>query len=147
VVTCWMTKEKKIRLIAMLVVIFNFAIAGQSWTLAAASDTPQSVRNTDKQRLVGRWVRADGGYVLELKGIGKDGNLQAAYFNPRPIHVSRAEIQRKGGKITVFVELRDVNYPGSTYTLQYDPATDRLKGIYFQAALQQQYEVEFERTK
>jgi uncharacterized protein (DUF2147 family) len=147
VVTCWMTKEKKIRLIAMLVVIFNFAIAGQSWTLAAASDTPQSVRNTDKQRLVGRWVRADGGYVLELKGIGKDGNLQAAYFNPRQIHVSRAEIQRKGNKITVFVELRDVNYPGSTYTLQYDPATDRLKGIYFQAALQQQYEVEFERTK
>jgi hypothetical protein len=33
----------------------------------------------------------------------------------------------------VVVELRDVNYPGSTYTLTYDPGTDRLTGTYYQA--------------
>jgi len=33
----------------------------------------------------------------------------------------------------VFIELRDVNYPGSTYSLTYEPASDQLKGIYYQA--------------
>jgi hypothetical protein len=147
VITCGMTNGKKMRLIAMLLVLCNVAMAGHTWTLAAAAGTSQSVRKADKQQLVGRWVRPDGGYVLELKGIGKDGSLQAAYFNPRPINVSRAELSRKDGKITVFIELRDVNYPGSTYNLHYDPKTDRLTGTYFQALQRQLFEVEFERTK
>ena len=146
-ITCEMTQGKKIRSIAILLVLIGVAMAGQTWTLAAAADSPQSVRKTDKQRLVGRWVRPDGGYILELKKIEKDGSLQAAYFNPRPINVSRAELSRKDGKITVFVELRDVNYPGSTYNLNYDPKTDRLTGTYFQALQRQLFEVEFERTK
>ena len=45
--------------------------------------------------------------------------------------------------LQVFVELRDVNYPGSTYTLNYDPATDRLEGLYFQAVQQQNFKVLF----
>jgi len=142
-----MTKGNKMRLITMLMVLCSVAMAGHTWKIAVAADTPHSARKTDKQRLIGRWVRPDGGYVLELKGVGKDGSLKAAYFNPRPIHVSRAEFHRNGTTISIFVELRDVNYPGSTYNLQYDPTSDRLKGIYFQAALQQQYEVEFERTQ
>ena len=141
------TTGNKLRLIAMLLVLFNVAVSGHSLTLAAAADTSQSVRKADKQRLVGRWVRPDGGYVLELKGVGKGGSLQAAYFNPRPINVSRAELGRKDGRITVFVELRDVNYPGSTYSLHYDPKSDRLLGTYFQAVERQLFEVEFERTK
>jgi hypothetical protein len=40
-----------------------------------------------------------------------------------------------------------VNYPGSTYTLRYDAATDQLKGIYFQAAQGAQYEVYFARRR
>jgi hypothetical protein len=47
----------------------------------------------------------------------------------------------------VFIELRDVNYPGSTYTLAYDPASDELKGIYYQALQQQRFEVFFQRLK
>ena len=43
-------------------------------------------------------------------------------------------------------ELRDLNYPGSTCMLNYDPVTDRFRGIYFQT-MQQQFEVEFERKK
>ena len=45
----------------------------------------------------------------------------------------------------VFIELRDTNYPGPTYTLTYDPKEDQLKGVYFQAALQQSYDVVFVR--
>jgi hypothetical protein len=49
--------------------------------------------------------------------------------------------------MALFVELRDVNYPGSTYTLQYDPALDCLKGTYFQAMQKETYLVEFMRVK
>lgn len=98
-------------------------------------------------KVVGRWVRPDGGYVIEIKSVDDAGKLEAGYFNPNPIFVSRAEASAQGSMIKVFVELRDVNYPGSTYTLAYDPADDVLKGVYYQAALQQQYEVYFERLK
>ena len=98
-ITCRMTKGNKMRLITMLLVLCSVAMAGDTWSIAVAADTPKSVRKSDTQRLIGRWVRPDGGYVLELKGIGKDGSLKAAYFNPRSIHVSRAEYRRKGGTI------------------------------------------------
>jgi len=100
----------------------------------------------DPAKLVGRWLRPDGGYILQLSDPKPDGRLTAAYFNPRPIYVARAEWQHKDGYIGAFVELRAPNYPGSTYTLLYDPTRDRLVGIYFQAAMQQQFEVAFERT-
>jgi len=102
---------------------------------------------TDFQRLEGKWVRPDGGYLLELRNIKKNGSVSAAYFNPRPIRVFRAEAGRKDGRITLFVELRDVNYPGSTYTLQYDPVSDRLRGTYFQAVQRQTFDIEFVRAR
>lgn len=141
-----MPKGKMMQLIAMLLVLLSVAMADHKWT-AAAADSPQSERKTDNQRLLGRWIRPDGGYVLELKQIGKDGSLKAAYFNPRPINVSRAELLRKKGKMGIFIELRDINYPGSNYKLRYDPASDRLTGTYFQAIERQLYEVEFVRAE
>ena len=73
--------------------------------------------------------------------------MRAAYFNPRPINVAKAEASRKEGSARVIIELRDVNYPGSTYNLTYDPADDRLKGIYFQAAVMQAFDVYFVRLQ
>ena len=93
------------------------------------------------------WVRPDGGYILEIKEIGKDGTLKAAYYNPRPINVARAEFSKKDGMLTIFIELRDVNYPGSKYNLKYDPKSDRLIGTYFQAVQGETYDVEFTRSK
>ena len=97
--------------------------------------------------LVGEWVRPDGGYVLAVSAVAPDGTASASYFNPRPIRVARAEAKREGGLVGLFVELRDVNYPGSTYTLGYDTTTDQLQGIYFQAAQGAQYEVAFSRRR
>lgn len=115
----------------------------------AQSGNPQKPAQvqSDVQRLEGRWMRPDGGYILELREIKKDGSLKAAYFNPRPINVHSAKWSRKEGKINLFVELRDVNYPGSKYNLQYDPGSDRLKGTYFQAVEKQTFNIEFVRTK
>ncbi|MGZ6292492.1 MAG: hypothetical protein ACXWMK_09925 [Syntrophales bacterium] len=124
-----------------------------SGTVFAESGNPQKQTpkqteiQTDVQLLQGRWVRPDGGYVLELRDIKKDGNVSATYYNPRPIKVFSAKWSRKEGKINLFVELRDINYPGSKYNLQYDPKSDRLKGTYFQAVEKQTFNIEFVRAK
>ena len=97
--------------------------------------------------LVGEWVRPDGGYVLAVSAVAADGKATASYFNPRPIHVARAEAKLEGALVSLFVELRDANYPGSTYTLGYDTATDQLKGSYYQAVQGAQYEVVFSRRR
>ncbi len=98
------------------------------------------------QRLVGRWLRPDGGYVLEISSAKPSGQLEASYFNPRPIHVAQAQCRREGREVAVFIELQDINYPGSTYSLRYVPAEDRLVGEYFQALQRQTFDVEFVRT-
>ncbi len=103
--------------------------------------------HADYERLAGKWIRPDGGYILELKEVGKDGSLKAAYFNPRPINVAQAEWRRMGDRIQVFVELRDVNYPGSTYTLIYSPENDRFEGYYYQAVQGETYTISFMRAK
>jgi uncharacterized protein (DUF2147 family) len=97
--------------------------------------------------LKGRWQRPDGGYIVEIKGVDENGKLDASYFNPKRINVAKAEASREGDATKVFLELRDVNYPGSTYNLVYEPEYDRLHGIYNQAALNQQFEVVFERMQ
>jgi len=97
--------------------------------------------------LVGNWVRPDGGYVLSVSGVGADGAATASYFNPQPIRVARAEVRREGDHVGLFVEFDHPSYPGSTYTLAYDRATDTLKGVYYQALQQARYEVEFVRQR
>jgi hypothetical protein len=109
---------------------------------SAAQPTPEAYA-----ALVGEWVRSDGGYVLAVSAVAPDGKATVSYFNPRPIHVARAEAKLEGPLVGLFVELRDVNYPGSTYTLGFDSASDQLKGIYFQAAQGAQYEVAFSRRR
>ena len=99
------------------------------------------------QQVQGRWQRGDGGYIIDIRKVEADGKLTVAYLNPRPINVAKAEASTAGNTLKVFLELRDVNYPGSIYQLTYDPAADRLRGTYFQAALQETYDVEFTRLK
>ena len=96
---------------------------------------------------MGSWLWPDGGYVIEVKSVNDSGNMEAVYFNPNPIHVAKVEASQDSSATKVFLELRDVNYPGSTYTLTYNPATDQLQGIYYQAAIRQQFQVFFERFK
>jgi len=139
--------KKKLILATILFILLDVSFTLCELPVAAGVDSTQSVVKIDEQRLIGRWVRPDGGYTLELKEIKKDGTLKAAYFNPRPINVAKAELKHKDGKLTVFIELRDVNYPGSQYNLQYDPKTDRLIGTYFQAVQGETYAVEFLRAK
>ncbi|MHC4131973.1 MAG: hypothetical protein ACYSR3_08290 [Planctomycetota bacterium] len=99
----------------------------------------------DLQSLAGKWVRTDSPYMIEISEVGEDGTLQAGYYNPRSINVSATKAENKNGKLEVYIELRDTGYPGSNYTLNYNPVNDALEGIYFQAALQQKFNVVFMR--
>lgn len=125
---------------------FLLPLAGTDRNSAAQADRHLSGQ-LGFQRLEGRWVRPDGGYTLELRNIKKDGSMTVSYYNPKPIKVFRAAAKREDGKIHLFIELRDVNYPGSTYTLQYDPASDRLQGTYFQAVERSYFDVVFVRSQ
>ena len=144
-------------LMAMLLLIlitgtigaFLFCRSHQSWAQSRPTEAKKS-ENAAKigfDRLNGAGRRQDGSYVIEIKEIKSDGQMSAGYFNPRPINVSRAEALQEGQDVKVFLELQDVNYPGSTYHLTYNPQSDQLKGTYFQAALKQMFEVVFDRLK
>jgi hypothetical protein len=113
-------------------------------TAPAITPSPQE---PNTQRLVGNWVRTDGGYIIAVRSVDPEGRVDAAYFNPRKINVSRAEAAVKGSTAKLFIELRDEGYPGSTYTLEYDSTNDALVGVYFQAVLQQSFNVIFVRLK
>ena len=74
-------------------------------------------------------------------------NWTPHYFNPRPINVFQAQASHKDGSLVVFVELRDANYPGSTYQLTYDAKADQLFGTYYQAAIKERFDVAFGRAQ
>lgn len=110
---------------------------------AADAAVPEAVK-----KLLGRWVRPDGGYVLELKNPDLSGKIEAAYLNPsqnRSINVSRAIWMQGGQGLQVAVELNDASagYSGATYLLSHDAQGDRLVGQYHQPQMGQTYEIEF----
>jgi hypothetical protein len=114
-----------------------------------ASRRPSSLAVSAEQveAIVGRWRRPDGGYILEIRGLDASGDLEVGYFNPQPINVSQAQVVRGSRGLNVFVELRDQNYPGATYRLDYDTGRDVLVGVYHQPAINQSFEVYFVRAE
>jgi len=137
----------------LIMTIMGLAIA---FALHTASEcSAQTKKDTETETkgkkgfevLEGRWLRPDGGYIIQIRSVDATGKMDAGYFNPRPIKVSRAEATKESGKTKVFVELNDVGYPGSTYTLTYDAKDDVLRGIYYQAAMKQSFDVYFTRMK
>ena len=111
-------------------------------TTAAPAPAP-----ADFQMLVGRWIRNDMSYMIEIGSAAADGKLEARYLNPQPVHVSRAEANEVGDAIEVLVELTDRGYPGSYYTLTYSPGEDLLRGVYHHLGLQQKFDVVFFRFR
>lgn len=115
----------------------------------SAISSEQTISHSDEapdmKRLLGKWKRTDGDYTVEISSASADGLVDAGYFNPNPINVGRSEWVVDKGILYVMVELQDVNYPGSTYGLQYDPSSDKLLGMYYQAVDESTYNVEFVR--
>jgi hypothetical protein len=107
----------------------------------------QRSETADYGRLIGQWVRPDGGYVLDIRNVQSDGKLEVAYLNPKQINVSKAQANIKTGQIELFIELRDKYYPGSYYTLTYDSKSDRLVGVYHHLGIGQNFDIFFLRKQ
>lgn len=142
--TSLLTNKRNFPLAKIIVLVLVVAVSIGFWiwktnNLAAA--------NIDFEKLRGKWLRPDGGYVLEVKQVAADGKMDTAYLNPKPINVSKALAYSEAGQTKVFVELRDRLYPGSYYTLTYNTAKDQLAGVYHHLGLNQQFDVVFVRMK
>jgi len=98
-------------------------------------------------KLLGRWVRLQGRYVITIRAVDADGKLDASYANPRPLPFHVAVASRDGNALKLLFELRAGGYNGSTYTLSYDAANDRLTGVYDQVVVKQKFEVVFVRSR
>jgi hypothetical protein len=98
-----------------------------------------------QQKFIGRWVRTDGGYVINVREVKPDGSVDAGYFNPKSINVSEANVSVWKGFDQLFIKLEDKGYPGSTYKLYYYAEKDQLAGFYYQAVAKETFEVLFER--
>jgi hypothetical protein len=133
------------RLSAILTLVVGLSIIFGS--LSADSNPAAAEPQNDLKELIGRWIRNDAGYIIEIKSIDAEGKMEAGYYNPRPIYVSVAKVTRENNDIKIFIELRDVGYPGSTYTLVYVPRHNVLVGFYYQATLRQNFEVLFTKMK
>jgi len=118
---------------------------------AAYSQTPPSRADgaiptkVSAEVLKGTWIRPDGGYRIVIDGVAPDGKLDAMYFNPTRLPFAKAQVSQDGGTFRVFLELQAGGYAGSTYDLLYEPATNRLKGTYYQAVARQKFDVFFVR--
>ena len=119
--------------------------AATSNATAAAPTNPQP--KAEFQPLIGKWLRTDSDYLIEIRSVDAEGKLAAAYYNPQPIHVAQARAFSEGDKVKVVIELRDVGYPGCVYHLNFDKAQDQLTGTYFQAAMNETYQIAFLRAK
>ncbi len=137
-----------------VLLVLGLAIALAPIGAATAQDTtpatkgtaaPSVAEKTNIEVLRGAWVRPDGGYVIVIKSIATNGRLEAMYFNPNPLPFSKAQAALEGMTLRAFFELQAGGYGGSTYELTYDPASDRLKGIYYQAVAKQRFDVYFVR--
>jgi hypothetical protein len=128
------TKSRKFVVLSLIPVIM-LAFASCKKDAGASADI-----------LKGKWLRPDGGYTIDIRSIDSaSGKVDAAYFNPNPIKVAAAQLRQENGALNVFIELRDTGYPGCTYKLTYDRQQDQLKGVYYQAAVQESYNIYFVR--
>lgn len=133
-------------IIGMIAVALTLTVAG-----SALSQTPPSrpagtaSAKVSAEVLKGTWVRPDGGYRIAINGVGPDGKLDATYFNPTRLPFAKAQVSQDGATFRVLLELQAGGYAGSTYDLLYEPATNRLRGTFYQAVAKQKFDVYFVR--
>ena len=98
------------------------------------------------QNLYGRWKSRNNGYIIHIRHVDDHGKIKAAYYNPGPTKISKAQISQLKNPIQIFIELEDFGYWGATYTLTYNRQEDTLEGIYNHPTVEQKSVVVFARS-
>ena len=129
--------------LALIPIVAGTAVAQSAAPVAAGKATPPATVGFDT--LKGTWVRPDGGYRIVIGNVGADGRIEATYYNPGQLPFAKAQASMNGPQLRASFELRAGGYDGSTYELTYDPVSDRLSGVYFQAVIKQKFDVYFVR--
>ena len=135
-----MAKQKPKNKKVMLVIYFLIILIPAIWFLFLNKNS-----DFDKasEKLTGKWLRADGPYTVEITSVKKEGVLEIAYFNPKPIPDGQGSWRISDDELKVFIILNDVNYQGSTYELTYNERSENLVGIFYQAKVKQTFDVYF----
>ena len=141
-----MSKYKIIFISALLSVILIIVLLF-IFTKDGRITSTKSEKIINQNLLTGNWVRTDYTYLIRVSKVNNDGTLDAKYFNPNPINVESAGWEETYGNLKITVVLKDINYPGSKYTLNYLPDRDMLAGDYYQAVEGINFYVEFVRSK
>lgn len=144
------TVSRRIPALTMVMLLISIGVFLMTWGCSEEkSPDVKKVQSTeiDPQKLAGRWLRPDGGYILEISNIKIDGSLNAAYFNPNSINIVESKWRWHETRLQVYVKFDDINYTGSTYSLEYLSNQDRLIGNYYQAVMGQNFDVVFIRKE
>ena len=131
--------------LALTSIVTGTAVAQNASPAVPGKATPSAPATVGFNLLKGTWVRPDGGYRIVIGGVGADGRIDATYYNPSQLPFATAQASMNGTQLRAAFELRAGGYDGSTYDLTYDPASDRLSGVYFQAVIKQKFDVYFVR--
>lgn len=113
-------------------------------TTKAVQKETESVEHEKTDKILGSWIRPDGGYILDIKNFNK-GSFEASYYNPKSIFIAETEWKIQDGYVYLFIKFDDEGYPGSYYSLGYYPEKDLLAGFYYQAVAKQKFDVYFQR--
>ena len=148
-------KKQLIILLSIVLIVLSFSCneaEEKKETIESGSTNSEPVsqqppKATDSSVVIGDWVRTDAPYEIKISELLSNGTMKVGYFNPRSINVGKALWTTADGSIKIYIELRDVNYPGSNYNLTYLPESDSFVGKYFQAVEGVTYDIGFSRKK
>jgi hypothetical protein len=131
---------------------------GQSFDLNAKNtrSTPLAISKTsppkeyfqgqDRNLIKGVWGRVDAAGEIKITEVLHGGSLKSTFYNPKLIAIEKSIWTNSSGVLRVYILLREDDYPGSSFTLNYVAVRDVLVGVYYDALTQKSYPVTFERV-
>lgn len=115
--------------------------------LAETQSTTQTETDPNKDLLIGEWSASGTPKVIKIANALDNGKLDIKYFDPKDINISKASWLKTGTHLSILIELEDINYPLSSFKLNYLPDRDVLNGDFFDVAQNSTFPVEFVRIQ
>lgn len=104
----------------------------------------------DPNLLIGEWSQTGTPMIIKITGVLETGKLEVVVYYSNSSHkfeIEKANWQKSGTLLTVYIEFQDPEYPGSNFKLNYIPERDVLAGGYYDATEGMKDPVEFIRIK